>query len=312
MRDFQRVASEALTEAYELVPRWLPEGRKQANEWVALNPTRPDREARSFSVNLHSGKWSDFATGDKGGDLLSLYAYLYHDSKQLPAMLELAAKLGIDVGAKSAPGAPAARASQPTAAARSVTPTDDLTLVSPVPADAPDWHGLLDHPHFGKASGHWLYLDTSGALMLLVVRWDVDGQKEIRPYTCWRDAAGRAQWKSKGLDAPRPLYHLDQLAARPDAPVMVVEGEKAADAAALLLPAYVVVTSLNGSKNAGKADWSPLAGRDVAIWPDADEPGLDYARKVGELVIKAGARTVRLVDFGSLAAIRDRVMGRGA
>jgi hypothetical protein len=27
-------------------------------------------------VNLKSGRWSDFATGDKGGDVVSLLAYL--------------------------------------------------------------------------------------------------------------------------------------------------------------------------------------------------------------------------------------------
>ena len=46
----------------------------RGHEWVAKNPTRADRHAGSFSVNLRSGKWADFATGDKGGDVVALAA----------------------------------------------------------------------------------------------------------------------------------------------------------------------------------------------------------------------------------------------
>ena len=71
----------------------------------------------------------------------------------------------------------------------------------------------------------------------------------------------------------------------------MVEGEKTADAAAELLPDFVVVTSPFGAKSAGKADWCALEGRDVIIWPDNDEAGAGYARDVLRLVPHA-----RLVD----------------
>ena len=54
----------------------LTNGRLEANEFVALNPTRLDKRLGSFRINTISGKWSDFATNDRGGDLISLYAYL--------------------------------------------------------------------------------------------------------------------------------------------------------------------------------------------------------------------------------------------
>lgn len=57
-----------------LLAAWLPDGRKQGQEWVALNPTRSDRHAGSFKINMITGQWADFATGDKGGDPVSLYA----------------------------------------------------------------------------------------------------------------------------------------------------------------------------------------------------------------------------------------------
>ena len=59
-----------------IVLRLLPGGKKEGNKWVALNPTRGDKNLGSFMINLMNGKWIDYATGDKGGDIISLYAYL--------------------------------------------------------------------------------------------------------------------------------------------------------------------------------------------------------------------------------------------
>jgi hypothetical protein len=59
-----------------LLAAWLPDGQRRGQEWVALNPTRSDRRAGSFKINVITGRWADFATGDKGGDPVSLYAYL--------------------------------------------------------------------------------------------------------------------------------------------------------------------------------------------------------------------------------------------
>lgn len=58
------------------VQNLLPNGKMESYEWVAINPTRIDKKLGSFRINTTSGKWADFATGDKGGDLISLYAYL--------------------------------------------------------------------------------------------------------------------------------------------------------------------------------------------------------------------------------------------
>jgi hypothetical protein len=60
----------------DLLAAWLPDGRRCGQEWVARNPTRADRRAGSFKVNTVTGRWADFATGDAGGDPVSLYAYI--------------------------------------------------------------------------------------------------------------------------------------------------------------------------------------------------------------------------------------------
>ena len=70
---------------------------RRAWPWPGVHgpqPQRNDRRPGSFKVNLRSGKWSDFATGDKGGDPISLAAYL-HGLGQGEAARRLADMLGI-------------------------------------------------------------------------------------------------------------------------------------------------------------------------------------------------------------------------
>lgn len=59
-----------------LLCRLLPDGEHNGCEYVALNPTRHDTKQGSFKINLRTFKWSDFATGDRGGDIISLWAYV--------------------------------------------------------------------------------------------------------------------------------------------------------------------------------------------------------------------------------------------
>jgi hypothetical protein len=92
---FRRIAAAALSHSETIVPRWLPGGRRLGREWVCRNPTRVDRSAGSFRCSLHNAKWSDFATGDKGGDLISLAAYIFNLS-QAEAALRVAEMLGVD------------------------------------------------------------------------------------------------------------------------------------------------------------------------------------------------------------------------
>ncbi len=74
--DFDTINRAALASLPALLRRWLPDGHLVGREYTARNPTRADRRAGSFRINVNSGKWADFATGDKGGDVVSLAAYL--------------------------------------------------------------------------------------------------------------------------------------------------------------------------------------------------------------------------------------------
>jgi putative DNA primase/helicase len=309
--DFRGVASAALRVAQDLVPRWLPGGRAEGNEWVAANPRRPSSDGGgAFRINLHSGAWADFAGSDKGGDLISLWAYL-HGLEQWPACRAVAEQLGIDPGGSS-PGGAATRTTDESTRARqierdrSARSALDGTSVSPAPADAPPVEAALHHFRLGQPTRHWIYRDAAGLVLMAVARWNLPTEKdprakEIMPLSLWRLPTGALAWRWKGLPKPWPLYRLDELARRREATVVVCEGEKATDAAQQLLPEYVATTSSSGSKNARQADWSPLAGRRVLIWPDHDAPGLGYADGVRAGLLDAGAASIQVLSFSWVA-----------
>lgn len=95
MLDFNAINRAALAALPSILSRWLPDGRIIGAEYTALNPRRNDNRAGSFKINIRSGRWCDFATGDKGGDVVSLAAYLFNLS-QREAARQLAAMLGIE------------------------------------------------------------------------------------------------------------------------------------------------------------------------------------------------------------------------
>jgi putative DNA primase/helicase len=173
-------------------------------------------------------------------------------------------------------------------------------LISPIPSDAPDMPQT--HRMLGKPSQVWTYSDASGETLFYVCRFDLHGErKQFLPLSLWREN-GRLTWRWKAVPEPRPLYGLDRLAKRPDAPVAICEGEKSADAAARIFPNSVCITSPGGSQAASKADWSPLRGRRVPVWPDADKPGAKYAATVaGNL--HGQATEILIIDAMALASM---------
>jgi hypothetical protein len=143
----------------------------------------------------------------------------------------------------------------------------------------------MRHPSLGEATAEWSYRNAEGKTLAKMCRFDFsehDGKrkKEYRPRTFGENGT----WQWKGIGEPRPLYNMDRIVEFADSPVIVVEGEKAADALQGVLPEYVVTTAMHGAQSPHKTDWSPLAGRDVTIWPDADEAGATYGAKIAELL----------------------------
>lgn len=95
--DFAAVNKAALSALPAVLARILPGGKIVGGEFLARNPRRVDRHLGSFKVNRRTGRWSDFATGDRGGDPISLVAFLEHVTQAQAAQL-LARMLGTEVG----------------------------------------------------------------------------------------------------------------------------------------------------------------------------------------------------------------------
>lgn len=155
-----------------------------------------------------------------------------------------------------------------------------------------------------KHSQYWVYHDALGSEVGAAVRYvDEDGSKRVLPMSV--NAKGR--WVKKAMAEPRPLYDLHQLAKLPaNSLVFVVEGEKSAEASKTL--GLVATTSSQGSKAAKKTDWSPLAGHDVVILPDNDEPGITYQQEVVELIHGLDPRPkIRIVNLPGLPEKGDIV-----
>jgi hypothetical protein len=133
----------------------------------------------------------------------------------------------------------------------------------------------------------WDYQDADGNLVGVVLRWDTGHGKEIRPVSL---IDGR--WHLRGMPEPRPLYKLPEL-LNSDGPIIVCEGEKAADAA--IACGYNATTNPHGSKSVKQADWSVLRARDVIIIPDLDDAGDAHTRDV--LFFSESAKSVRVVDL---------------
>lgn len=192
--------------------------------------------------------------------------------------------------------APVAAGSQSTVTIDAPSIVEEWQPILPAPPDAPEppLYSYIDGRAVPYAS-IYTYRNIEGLTLGYIGRVEVAGGKQFRPLTYCNGPDGRREWRPKGWPTPRPLYNLDRLAARPDAPVLVVEGEKVAAAAAPLFPDYVVVTSPNGAKSADKADWSLLAGRAVVLWPDHDREGRAYAEAVARLAADAGALSIGVV-----------------
>lgn len=274
--NFTALADALLRDAENLVPRWLPGGERRGHEYVC--GSLAGGKGSSCSVNLVSGKWADFASDEKGNDLLSLCAAI-RGLSQGKAAAEVAREEGLEDVAGIVKGADASAAPRPPRPApppaKPKPEPEGWLAITPVPGYAPAVN--FSHQHrtdddIVKVTEYRL----NGDLLGYVVRFRTSdgGKDDIVRTWCESQTKGGARWHWKQWQEPRPLYL--PLARLPEGrTVIVVEGEIKAGVLQALLEAnapgvYCVVGWPGGCKAWQKANWAWLAGSTVVCWPDCD------------------------------------------
>lgn len=235
--------------------------KKTGRGWMVCCPAHDDRTP---SLSL--------ADGREG-------VLLYHCFGGCPAD-DVRAALEGALGVHSAPEKPIRKR-------RVVKKEEELEVIMPVPEARmgvrPEDFDHFDH---GMPSTIWTYRLPEGKIAGWVARYDLgDGDKETIPWAWTKDPkSGKEKMRMKGLPAPRPLYNLDQIEARLDDPILINEGEKAADAAQKLFPGWVSTAWQGGGNAIGLADLKPLHGRLVILLCDHDGPGYSTGARIVELL----------------------------
>lgn len=283
--------------------------KKSGAEYEACCPFHAE-DTPSFKVSPTKQIYHCFGCGANGDAIGFLMAH------KGVGFLDAVRELGGEVGAEGVP--------------RSVpvpqTPREEKARSPWVPVmPAPDNAGPLPTAHYvrGKPVAVWEYRSAEGRLLGAVYRFvKSDGGKEVLPVVWAKrsDMPGVEDWRWMAFgEKNRPLYGLDRLAAKPDATVLLVEGEKCADAGHEELPDLVVMSWPGGGKAVAKVDWSPLAGRKVITWADLDEPGEQAMQAARERLRSIGCKLwdVKLPPVGSKPkgwdiadAVMDGLKGR--
>ena len=305
--DFDAVASAALPLAFAIASRLAPpptDGKRVGAQYLWKNRTRQDETLGSASLHLGTGAWADFALPDepqaRGHGITSWVAYLYQVQPEI-AERWLGGLLGLCHVDPEAPPefAPLTEAEKEfsgrvQAMVEDQAPTWAAAEIPEQRLDLDRLYTLLRRQH-GSPEHVYEYRRADGSPVLLVLRWQTPGGKACRPAIYARPA--------ESPDAPLrwvpawpgslPLFGADLLARRPQAPVLVFEGEKACGAGRQLFPDWVCV-SVGGNLH-GRTDWSSLAGREVVVWPDHDQAGYRNAEAVRQRAAAAGATSVSVL-----------------
>lgn len=266
--DFDSIAQQATHRLLELCQEWFPNGKREGREFKVGSLS--GEAGRSLSINLQTGVWKDFSSDLGGSNPITLYAAKNCTTNGVAAKA-LAERLGtvsvvLDTPQKS----------------------DWMPLVTAPKGNTPTTQDL-NHFKFGQPSQAYEYWSADGCLHGVVCRWNLPDRKEILPLAyCEKD--GVFAWKYKAFAKPRPIYGIEQLVEKPNAKVLLVEGEKTALAARLLFPKAAVVSWPGGSKAVRFVDWSLLAERDVYLWPDNDQPGIEAMESIAAILGSSNAR----------------------
>ena len=235
-----------------LLEEWLPGGKVVGGqEYEVRNPTRGDRKPGSFEINIRSGQWLDGATGDKGGDPISLYAYLKCGGTDRPHRVQACKMMAVEFGLWDDAPTPRPVKKPPRLELVPKKEPEEWQPVVPPPDDVPA--PSLGYDHVFK------YFDRDRRLLRYVVRNNARipaGTSGFAPSTlspAERQAVMGTARPQQSKVAVRP-----GTAGRPA--VAAVRGRKRSDQVPALLPGYACLSLTGGAAAINHNDLTPLAG----------------------------------------------------
>ena len=161
-----------------------------------------------------------------------------------------------------------------------------------------------------EETARYAYRDKNGDLLFYTLRLSDKNDptsKAVLPLSYGHWKGNSEKWAFKQYSATnRPLYNLHQLYQNPIKEVLIVEGEKAADAAKEHFPDHICITWFGGCGAVSKTDWSPLAGREVLIWPDNDKAGFKAADAITSELRKQGVKKLQVVQQQQLESFPEK------
>lgn len=223
----------------------LPAGKFYRNHFVIGDVKGNKGDSLKVELsNDKAGMWHDFATGD-GGDIFDLWASC-NNLNIITQFPEVINSIKEWLGTSKTTQKPYSISAETVPKLKNIA-QDDL----------------------GSPTAKWDYTDSEGKLIACIYRYDTKIGKQFRPW----DVKAR---KHKAPN-PRPLYN--QHGIKINQHVILVEGEKAAEA--LINQGFCATTAMNGAKAPiEKTDWAPLGGKHLLIWPDQDKAGRNYGKSV--------------------------------
>jgi len=193
----------------------------------------------SMTLNLTEGTWYDFEN-QVGGGIIDLIKYRNQD------VATILKSFGYD----------------------QALPSDSLLSVSGLPQNNTNKGNARS---FSKVQMRELYSQAIVKVQYSTNFWVMrfpDGhpiKQKYAPFSMNLDGS----WSLKRPEGKLPIYYTDKAK---DKPIIINEGEKAMRGAEAIYDGDVC-TWHGGVNSWEKADWSPIYGREVWIWPDNDEAG---------------------------------------
>ena len=212
---------------------------------------------QSKVLTLESGTWYDFEE-DVGGGIIDLIKHLNQD---INTVLK---QFGYD----------------------QALPSDSLLSVSGLPQNNTNKGSARS---FTKVQMRELHSQAIVKVQYATNFWVMrfpDGhpiKQKYAPFSMNPDGS----WSLRRPEGLLPIYSTNKF---PDKPIIVNEGEKALRGCEAIRKDGDACTWHGGVNSWQKADWSPIYGRDVWIWPDNDEAGLKCANEIASMLKKNGCK----------------------